>query len=327
MNWYTENLKHCLERVYQICSGENKSLAACVLFRLGTPYVLDDLLQMLESPQMADKKIALQAIYDIFIYLHDTPVDRFPKELISILEIHYREAEARVAKEDVLLDFYVEEVLTIRHLYTQGNLSECENFIQSIEPTFRRSFYVSLAQMWIQQRRNLDINSEECLRLTSQSPDCFLPYEILNRQYKKSQRKTEYLVNQMRLLESRQNYYQEILNILEDFSQEDIKSSTFKNLIKILRNGSLPLDHGIHHLFVRIYVKLKTYHKAFKHLSYGFLTMKQPGYLVELATSCMKCGYLEKASEICEVGFQIESNDVVRKKLKMLSEKIELLRH
>ena len=39
--------------------------------------------------------------------------------------------------------------------------------------------------MWIQQRRNLDINSEECLRLTSQSPDCFLPYEILNRQYKK----------------------------------------------------------------------------------------------------------------------------------------------
>ena len=60
MNWHTENLKHCLERVYQTCSGENKSLAACVLFRLGTPYVLDDLLQMLESPQMADKKIALQ---------------------------------------------------------------------------------------------------------------------------------------------------------------------------------------------------------------------------------------------------------------------------
>ncbi len=326
MNWHTENLKHCLERVYKKCSGENKSLAACVLFRLGAPYVLDDLLQMLESPQMPDKKIALQAIYDIFKYLHETPVDRFPKELISILEIHYREAEARVAKEDVLLEFYVEEVLTIRHLYNQGNLSECENFIESIDPTFRRSFYVSMAKMWIQQQRNLDINSEECLRLTSQSSDCFLPYEILNRQYKKSHRKTEYLVNQMRLLESRQNYYQEILNILEDFSQEDIKSSTFKNLIKILRNGSLPLDHGIHHLFVQIYVKLKTYHKAFKHLSYGFLTMKQTSYLVELATSCMKCGYLEKASEICAIGSQLESNDLVRKKLKILSEKIEALR-
>ena len=152
MNWHTENLKHCLERVYQTCSGENKSLAACVLFRLGTPYVLDDLLQMLESPQMADKKIALHAIYDIFQYLDTTPLDRFPKELISILEIHYREAEARVAKEDVLLDFYVEEVLTIRHLYGQGNLGEeCKNYIDSLDPTFRRSFYVSLAQMWIQR--------------------------------------------------------------------------------------------------------------------------------------------------------------------------------
>ena len=127
--------------------------------------------------------------------------------------------------------------------------------------------------------------------------------------------------------------YQDLLKLrkitkeeIEDFSQEDIKSSTFKNLIKILRNGSLPLDHGIHHLFVQIYVKLKTYHKAFKHLSYGFLTMKQTSYLVELATSCMKCGYLEKASEICAIGSQLESNDSVRKKLKILSEKIEALR-
>ena len=327
MNWHTENLKHCLERVYQTCSGENKSLAACVLFRLGTPYVLDDLLQMLESPQMADKKIALHAIYDIFQYLDTTPLDRFPKELISILEIHYREAEARVAKEDVLLDFYVEEVLTIRHLYDQGKLGECKNYIDSLDPTFRRSFYVSLAEMWIQQRSNLDINPEECLRLTSQSSDCFLPYEMLNRQYKKSQRKTEYLVNQMRLLESRHNYYQEILTILEDFAQEDIKSPTFRNLLKIIKNGSLPLDHGIHHLFVQIYIKLKTYHKAFKHLSYGFLTMKQTSYLLELATCCMKCGYLEKASEICHVGSQFESNDSVRRKLKTLSDKIESLRY
>ena len=327
MNWHTENLKHCLERVYQTCSGVNKSLAACVLFRLGIPYILDDLLQMLESSQMADKKVALQAIHGIFKYLHETPVSRFPKELISILEVHYREAEARVAKEDVLLDFYVEEVLTIRHLYNQGEFAECERFIESVDSTVGRSFYVSMAKMWIQQGMNLDINSEECLRLTSQSPDCFLPYEMLNRQYKKSQRKTEYLVNQLRLLESRQKYYQEILNILEDFSQEDIKGSTFKNLIKILKNGSLPLDHGIHHLFVQIYVKLGTYHKAFKHLSYGFLTMKQTGYLVELATSCMRCGHLEKASEICEVGSKLESNDAVRHKLKILSEKIELLRH
>ena len=276
---------------------------------------------------MADKKIALHAIYDIFQYLDTTPLDRFPKELISILEIHYREAEARVAKEDVLLDFYVEEVLTIRHLYGQGNLGECKNYIDSLDPTFRRSFYVSLAQMWIQQRSNLDVNPEECLRLTSQSPVGFLPYEILNRQYKKSQRKTEYLVNQMRLLESRQNYYQEILTILEDFAQEDIKSPTFRNLLKIIKNGSLPLDHGIHHLFVQIYIKLKTYHKAFKHLSYGFLTMKQTSYLLELATCCMKCGYLEKASEICNVGSQFESNDSVRRKLKTLSDKIESLRY
>lgn len=322
MNWSTDELKVSLERVYQNASGMVKVKAACVLFRLGVPYILDDVLQLLESSKNTDKKTGLQCLQAIITYYHSTPYDRIPKQLINVLEIYYREAEARVVREDVLLEFHVAEILRIRHLFLSGQITECENYIESLDETIRKSFYVSTASLWIQQLRKSDIDIDECLRLVSFASDCFLNYEILDKQYKKLRRRTEYLINQLRFLESRQKYYQEILSLLESFSQEEMESTVFSNLLKVLRNNSLPLDHGIHHLFVQIYIKLKAYHKAFKHLTYGFLTMKQANYIVELATSCMKCGYLEKAETICQVGLKLEKSEKAKTKLQALLKKI-----
>lgn len=322
-NFFSETLIQSLERIYQNLSGTSKATAACILFRAGVPYILDDLLQMIESPRSSDNKVGLQTLIGVVTYFHDTPEERFCQSLISILELYYREAEARIAREDVLLDFHAEHVLKIRYHFMAGDYKQCIGYIASLDDSTRKSFYISIAELWIQQLGNKDIDTDQCLRLVNQSADCFLGYEMLDKQYKKMKRRTEYLINQLRFLESRQKYYQEILALLETFSQEEVESPIFSNLLKVIRNGSLPLDHGIHHLFVQIYVKLRAYHKIFKHLTFGFLTMKQPNYIVELATSCMKCGYLEKTESICHAGLELETNEAARLKLKTLLKNIE----
>jgi hypothetical protein len=51
----------------------------------------------------------------------------------------------------------------------------------------------------------------------------------------------------------------------------------------------------------QIFIKVKKFELAFKHLAFGVFTMDHPGYYAELAAAALKAGYAEKARQICTV--------------------------
>lgn len=325
-NWFSDGLKNALERSYQDYAGMNRSLAAYILFRMGVPYILDDLYEMLSSEKPTEQKVSLVAVKMLYEYVKETPPERLSKEVLSNLEIWYREAEARFAKEDVLLDFDVSRVLSTRARVLNG---EIDSVIEALEAQLEKqeNFYLELALLYLKCKNREDIVPEQALKLISQASGCMISYQVLDQYYKTKKRKTEFLVNQLRMREAQHQYYAEILEILNGFSQEEMSSKVFVNLLKILQKGSLPANQELHHLFSQIYVKLKKYHKAYKHLTFCFLTNKENSYFVELASSCLKCGYWEKADQICIEGLKYCSKDEdIRSKLEALRKKIEGLK-
>jgi len=325
LNCCTEGMTAALERNYTRYSGKNRTLAAVTLFRLGIPYILDDLLGMLASEQAQDQKVAVEAIHEIYQFIQDTPVESISKEVVDLLEISYRETESRIAKESLLSIPEIAPFLQVRHLVLQGEMEEALRLLHPIGNEEHDSFFLELAKLVISRDMGMDIEPESCLRLINQDPECIAPYQILSDQHKKRKRKTEYLVNQLKLFEVVHGYNGEILGILNEFSQSEVGSHLFQKLMKIVQSGGLPRTYQLHHILAQVHLSLRNYHKSFRHMCYGFLTMDNEDYLIDFTTCAIKCGYLEKASAICVKSLELSRDAEVLRKLNLLNKKIQEL--
>ena len=326
LNCATQSLTGALERNYTHFTGKIRSLAALALFRLGVPYILDDLLAMLASEQSNDQKIAVEAIHEIFKYMQSTPVERISGEVLNLLEIYYRDSEFRDARESVLSLAEIPHILRIRELLLRGNAEEALQQLERIKTKDSQSFFLELAQLSILHQLGRDIEPEACLRLTNEDPGCILPYQILSNYLKKRKRKSEYLVNQLKLHEAIHNYNGDILRILGEFPMDEIGNHIYQKMMKIIASGGLPGNFETHQILHEIYWNRREYHRSFRHLCYGLFTMKQDEYLVDLINSAGKCGYLDRASAICEVSLKLNLKEDTAKKIARLLEGIEQIK-
>jgi hypothetical protein len=320
-----EGMRASLERNYTKYTGRNRTRAATVLFGLGVPYVLDDLLSMLASEQPQDQKIAIDALHQIYCFVRDTPLDFISREVIDLLEIAYRETESRLAKESLLTESEVSPFLQVRLWELEGKTEQALEFLNQPQFEDSESFFLDLGKIYFARKLGMDVEPEICLRLMNQDAGCLLPYEILGAQLREKKRKTEFLVNQVKLLEIVHHYNGEVLEMLGEFSQEEMNSALFKNLLKFCQTGGLPKNHTLHNILFQVHINLRHYHQAFRHMCYAFLTLESPNYLVEFATAAIKCGYLEKGSKICKEGIRLSPDTSIQEKLKLLEQKIREL--
>lgn len=326
LNCATPSLTSTLERNYTNYTGRNRSQAAQILFRLGVPYILDDLLAMLASEQAYDQKVAIEAIHEIYKFIQTTPIEKISNEVIALLEIHYRESEVKTIRESVLSLTEIPHILRIRELLLRGSAEEALQQLERIKNPESESFFLELAEVFISHQLGRDIEPEVCLKLTNEDPDCILPYQLLSNQLKVRKRTTEFLVNQLKLYEVVNQYNSEILKILGEFPMNEIGNTAYRKFMKIIVEGGLPVNTEAHQILYEVFWNRRQYHRSFRQLCYGFLTISRDEYLVDLVTSAGKCGYLDQASAICTTGLKLNLNQETTKKLTRLLEGIERLK-
>jgi hypothetical protein len=314
-----------LEQRYQNFSGISLTQTEFVLFQKGAPYILDDLLMMLSKDNHSEQKVAVQALTEIFKWLRTIDPEEIEQDVVNNIQVWCREAETRAkASQSFFDDFDLSLLYELRKLSLREDYELMREKAEALCNIHADNFFLQVAVIYSNHCLSGEIVPETCFQVVSRADDFMLVYACLNKWYLRCKHKKEFLLNQLHIVEILHGYYGEILRLVNNIPRSDLEGPVFLNLLKIAQNASLPSDASLHTMFAQIMIKFRDYEKAFRQLLFGFFTNPGRNYMLELASAALKCGYLQKAAEICSLGAEEENlTDSQKEKFNRLNEKIQ----